>query len=213
MHFLAAREAMFLLLSMAPLLARGGPPTRPNLVFILTDDQALAMDPAGSPLGDMEPMPKARRLLMDEGLTLHNWFVNTPVCCPSRSQMLSGRYAHNIRDSHFENSFDCDDYNLSLPISCGCMRMNSTIDSFERASYANVLQEHGYQTAYFGKYLNPPAMEPYCRDGGTPSHPVNSGEFKRLPGWDHQLTMCITAYYNGGGTAITTPLMRWRAIF
>jgi hypothetical protein len=40
--------------------------------------------------------------------------------------------------------------------------------------------------------LNPPAMEPYCRDGGTPSHPVNSGEFKRLPGWDHQLTMCNT---------------------
>jgi arylsulfatase A-like enzyme len=72
------------------------------------------------------------------------------------------------------------------------MRMNSTIDSFETAHYGNLLQRAGYTTAYFGKYLNPPAMEPFCRDGGTPSHPVNSGEFKRLPGWDHQLTMCNT---------------------
>ena len=72
------------------------------------------------------------------------------------------------------------------------MRMNSTIDSFETAHYGNLLQRAGYTTAYFGKYLNPPAMEPYCKDGGTPSHPVNSGEFKRLPGWDHQLTMCNT---------------------
>ena len=35
-----------------------------------------------------------------------------------------------------------------------------------------------------------------CRDGGIPSHPVDSGEFKRLPGWDHQLTMCNTEYFN-----------------
>ena len=54
----------------------------------------------------------------------------------------------------------------------------------------------GWETPAAGKYLNPPAMETYCRDGGTPSHPINSGEFQRLPGWDHQLTMCITEYYN-----------------
>ena len=129
-------------------------------VFILTDDQSLAMDPAGIPLGDMEPMVQTRKLLIEGGLHMANWFVNTPVCCPSRSEYLSGRYAHNIRDNHFENSFDCDDYNLSAPITCGCMRMNSTIDSFENAHYGNLLQQHGYLTAYFGKYLNPPAMEP-----------------------------------------------------
>ena len=99
-------------------------------MFILTDDQSLAMDPAGIPLGDMQPMVQTRKLLIEGGLHMANWFVNTPVCCPSRSEYLSGRYAHNIRDNHFENSFDCDDYNLSAPITCGCMRMNSTIDSF-----------------------------------------------------------------------------------
>ena len=102
-------------------------------MFILTDDQSLAMDPAGIPLGDMQPMVQTRKLLIEGGLHMANWFVNTPVCCPSRSEYLSGRYAHNIRDNHFENSFDCDDYNLSAPITCGCMRMNSTIDSFENA--------------------------------------------------------------------------------
>ena len=97
------------------------------------------MDPAGIPLGDMQPMVQTRKLLIEGGLHMANWFVNTPVCCPSRSEYLSGRYAHNIRDNHFENSFDCDDYNLSAPITCGCMRMNSTIDSFENAHYGNLL--------------------------------------------------------------------------
>jgi hypothetical protein len=109
---------------------------------------------------------------------------------------------------------------------------------FESSTYGNLLQNAGYITAYFGKYLNPPAMEPYCKDGGTPNHPVNSGEFKvschvalilsavfehgsacffictqRLPGWDHQLTMCNTEYFNVtwnlNGTEIYTvsPLM------
>eukprot|EP01051_Picozoa_sp_SAG22_P001060 SAG22_NODE_37_length_26837_cov_8.103523_14_plen_424_part_00 len=182
-------------LALASLAVSGRSSGRPNLVFILTDDQALAMDHPGSPLGDMAPMKKSRRLLMEQGLAFTNWFVNTPVCCPSRSEYLTGKYAHNIRDSHFENSFDCDDYNLSYASSCGCMRMNSTTEVFEKQHYGNLLQRAGYLTAYFGKYLNPPAMEPYCLNGGTPGHPAE-GAFRRLPGWDHQLTMCITAYFN-----------------
>ena len=34
-------------------------------------------------------------LLAEGGTTLHNYFVTTPICCPSRISYLSGRYAHN----------------------------------------------------------------------------------------------------------------------
>lgn len=40
--------------------------------FILTDDQAIAMDPAGLPLGDMQPMKRTRELLLDGGLHMEN---------------------------------------------------------------------------------------------------------------------------------------------
>jgi N-acetylglucosamine-6-sulfatase len=58
--------------------------------------------------------------------------------------------------------------------------------TFEHQHYGNFLQTAGYTTAYFGKYLNPPEMEPFCKDNS--STPV--------PGWNHFLGMCVTAYYN-----------------
>jgi N-acetylglucosamine-6-sulfatase len=56
---------------------------------------------------------------------------------------------------------------------------------FEEHHYGDYLRAAGYYTGYFGKYLNPPAMEPYCHNLGSP-----------IPGWDEMLGMCVTAYYN-----------------
>ncbi len=59
---------------------------RPNIVFILTDDQ----DPDS--LGRMK---EVQSRLGDKGTRFPNAFVTTPMCCPCRATFQSGQYAHN----------------------------------------------------------------------------------------------------------------------
>ena len=92
-------------------------------------------------------MPKLRRLIGEQGLTHRHFYVNTPVCCPSRSEYLSGRFHHNIRDSYYKGGTEhqgCGDEAVGKDHPCDCMRVNSTTEDFEQHTYATYLQQAGY---------------------------------------------------------------------
>lgn len=69
------------------------PVEQPNIIFVLTDDEDTVLG-GDSP----EAMPAGLPALSARGATAKNWFVNTPVCAVSRSEILTGKYYHNLQD-------------------------------------------------------------------------------------------------------------------
>ncbi len=129
-------------------------PRRPNVMVIETDDMRA---------DDLRFMPRTTRLIGDRGLTFENSFAPYPLCCPSRSSFLTGRYAHNHRVlSHVEPfgfaSFD------------------------DRATLATTLRSAGYRTALVGKYLNGYGEQRLRR----PASRVGDPSLRYVPpGWTH----------------------------
>jgi len=106
---------------------------RPNILFIVADDLDLELD-------TINYMPHLQELLISQGLTLGDYFVSNPLCCPARATLLRGQFTHNhgvYRNDQPNGGFDAF-YSLG--------RESSTL--------ATWLQAAGYRTVLLGKYLN-----------------------------------------------------------
>lgn len=82
----------------------------------------------------MKMMPRTRRIFGKGGVKFTDAYVTTPVCCPSRSSIFTGLYAHNHQVR--TNGFGASD----------------ALDQERTMQYH--LQQAGYHTAIFGKYFN-----------------------------------------------------------
>ncbi len=75
--------------AVAPAEARkagAGKGKQPNIVVIMTDDQAAA---------DLVHMPNVKKLLTDRGTSFSDAVDSFPLCCPARATFITGQYAHN----------------------------------------------------------------------------------------------------------------------
>lgn len=104
--------------------------SRPNIVFVITDDQRW--DQLGSNGHPVLKTPHIDRIA-DEGISFNNSFVATPLCSPSRASFLTGLYPHEHRVINNDK--------LGLDV------VSHTLMTFPRQ-----LREAGYETAYIGKW-------------------------------------------------------------
>lgn len=61
---------------------------KPNILFILTDDQDWHME-------SMQHMPFLQKYLINEGTVYSNHYCTVALCCPSRANLWTGMAAHN----------------------------------------------------------------------------------------------------------------------
>jgi N-acetylglucosamine-6-sulfatase len=104
--------------------------TKPNIVFVLTDDLAMNL---------LKYLPNVQAM-QKEGTTFANYFVTDSLCCPSRSSIFTGKFPHDT--GVFTNE----------PPDGGYQGFNT--QGNEAQTFAVALQLDGYQTAMLGKYLN-----------------------------------------------------------
>ncbi|HPJ93581.1 MAG TPA: sulfatase [Deltaproteobacteria bacterium] len=103
--------------------------TRPNIIFILCDDHRW------DHLSSMgHPFLKTANLdrMYTGGVLCENAFVTTSLCSPSRASFLTGQYAHKHG-----------------------VKNNITPWNNDNVTFLEILKQHGYDTAFIGKWHMP----------------------------------------------------------
>ncbi len=103
-------------------------PEKPNIIFILTDDQRFdAIGYVGNKFVQTPEMDN----LAKSGTYFKTAIVTTPICAASRTSLLTGLYerAHNFN-----------------------FQTGNVRDEYMDESYPRLLKDNGYYTGFFGKY-------------------------------------------------------------
>jgi arylsulfatase A-like enzyme len=116
-------------------------------------------------------MPGVQRVVERPGMRFTRAMVSVSLCCPSRTTILRGQYAHNTgveTNGGTNGGFEAA-YRFGV----------------ERSTVATWLHRAGYRTGLIGKYLN--------------GFPNTATETYRPPGWDEWVTPVAGNPYNEYG--------------
>jgi arylsulfatase A-like enzyme len=114
------------------------PASRPNIVFVLTDDMGFG-DPSCYG-GKLAPTPNIDRLAK-EGVRFTQFYTCAPICSPSRAGFITGKFPASLNLTSYlherRGNRECEQLDFlppSIPV------------------IASVLKNAGYATGHFGKW-------------------------------------------------------------
>ena len=112
--------------------------SRPNIIFLLTDD--MGYGDVGCYGGEFVPTPNIDRLAK-EGTKFTQFYVASPVCSPSRTGCLTGMYPARWRITNFLQTREGN-------------RASEQADFLDpkAPSIARTFKQAGYTTGHFGKW-------------------------------------------------------------
>lgn len=111
--------------SFSPEPEKPTPPSRPNVIFIISDDHtSQAISAYGSKLAKTPNIDRIAR----EGAILYNNIISNSICGPSRATLLTGKFSHT-------NGY----------------KLNEKVFDINQPVFPEELQKNGYQTAWVGK--------------------------------------------------------------
>ena len=127
--------------------------TRPNILFILTDDHAAhALSCYGSKVNSTPQLDR----IADGGVRLDDCYCTNSICTPSRASILTGQHTHT----------------------CGVRTLHETLDNRHNPQIQRILQRDGYRTAMFGKWH----LGHGPQDDATNADPNGFDDWTVLPG-------------------------------
>ncbi len=112
---------------LALIVVVSGAEAKPPNILLILPDQMRGMDMGCA--GNREVKTPNLDRLASGGVLFRNTFANTPVCCPARAILLTGKYPH--RNGMIANDLRLKESEVTL---------------------AEILAEQGYRTGFIGKW-------------------------------------------------------------
>ncbi len=131
--------------------------TRPNVLFVLSDDHAAHAISAYTDAGlgpELMRTPNLDRLAA-EGFRAEDCFCTNAICTPSRASILTGQHPH----------------------ACGVRTLHDSLDNAHEPQIQQLLSRVGYRTGVFGKWHLGAGPQP----GGGNADPAGFDEWAVVP--------------------------------
>lgn len=153
-------------------LASPSKQSRPNVIWLIADQwRAQALGVNGDPNAHTPVLDRLAR----SGINFKQARSGFPLCCPFRGSMLTSRYPHHMVPGH------------EYPLPTG------------QPTIANVMNDQGYRTAYFGKWHLDGFHEREGRAGLHIVPPNRRGGFQTWIGYENNNSPWDTWVHGGEG--------------
>ncbi|NHE56660.1 sulfatase family protein [Cyclobacterium plantarum] len=121
--------------------------SRPNIIFILTDQQSESMM---SSSGNEYLQTPAMDYIANNGIRFTRAYVTNPVCSPSRVSLMTGRFPGFYKDSNGNQ----------VRNNAGAMDIPANSPEASHENLAGYLKKAGYDLVYGGKQHLPAFVDP-----------------------------------------------------